>query len=470
MKRKFYYSKAIIFKPIFTTFLVLVAFFRRMLIRGFKTRSLNLHDYDIKFFYIATAVVLVFTLVNMFIKFKLYRASYIEIDKQSIVYKKKTLFSEKYKETALDKISNIHLKRSFLDKLFSSVTLSLDINSSETSEDEDYSILLSKQASEEFKELFYQYRRGVNLEVDDDECVVEEQHRYDHVYKFSKGECAQHIAFSLSVFLFIFVVASSIMSIADLLAGISVTSLLLFSVMFIVDLVKKVDKYYDYSVYADNTHIKWEYGFFNREEFEVEKSKIISLEFRQTLISRLFNKYSVDINIVGVGSDNSDMKTVVLYSSKEKMLEILGMILPESCFSFDFEREDLRILCYRLSKGVLILVIPLLLPIVRHYLLYYVPIVAVILIGIFLYSKNLGFSYVGEKVTIRRGLFEVSSHEILLSSIEYIDIKTDYIYKKLGVVSLVVHYKNAKGTGELTSPYVKAEMIQKVVDCFEGHQ
>ncbi len=467
MRHNFYYSKAIIVKPVFTTLLLMLVFFRRVLVRGLKRGVFAIDDYDLKFVLIVGGVVIFFTLINMFVKYTLYKSSCLEINEKSIIYKKKTIFSEKYKEASLDSISNIHVKRSLLDRLFSSVNLSLDIDSSETASKEDYNILMSEKSSEEFKALFDRYKMG---SVHDDECFREELvcEKYDVVYRYSKKECLMHIALNTRVLLVVFLISSAILTISDIVEGFSIVSLLLFLFLFLIDSVKKAEKYYDYVVLSNDTHIRWEYGFINRDVFEVEKTKIRSVELKQTLVARVFKKYSVDINIVGVGNEKSDMKTIVLYSSEDKMKNIIEVILPNHPLVSNYIGESLIVLCYRLLQSLVFLMALLFLPVVRANLLYYTFFVIFVLLVVFLYSKNFGFDYRDGKILVREGLFGLRTNEVALSSIEHLDLRSDYVYAKFGIARLRVYYKDTKGFGDLKSPYLREESIQKVVEDYNN--
>ncbi len=451
MKNKFYYSKAVILKPIFSTLIVIAILFRKAILKG------DFREYDMKYLFFIGGILLVFTLINMFIKFTLYRSSYIEINEASIIYRKKTIFSEKHKESPLMTISNIHLKKGILDKIFSSVSVHLDINSSETASEDDYSILLSDESAKNFKKLFDLYKNG--------DHIVEEK-KYDVVYKYSKKECITHILFNVSIFLLLFIIASAILSISDIIDTFSIASFLLFIVMFFYDLMKKIEKYYNYSIYATDTHIHWEYGYFNKEEFNIEKNKMISIEMTQTLLARIFKKYSVDINIVGVGNEKNDMKTIVLYMSKDKMNELLEKILPNNNLITEYKKEERMITLYKVIKMTAILSILLFIPMIRAYMLYYGLFILGIDFLIILHSKNLGFRYMNGRILIRNGLFEVKTNEIDGKSVEYVEVVTDMIYKNLDAIRLIVHYKDNKGVGKLETPYLKKLEFKSFLEDF----
>ncbi len=454
MENKFYYSKAVILKPIFSTLIIVAVLFRKAILRW------DFREYDMKYMLFIGGVLLVFTLINMFIKFTLYKSSYIEINEESIIYRKKTLFSEKQKESPLHTISNIHIKKSILDKIFSSVSVHLDINSSETANKDDYSILLSDESAKNFKKMFDHYKNK--------ETVVEEKKEtpYDVVYKYSKKECILHILFNVSIFLLLFAIASAILSISDVIDKFSIVSFLIFIVMFFYDSVKKIEKYYNYSIYSNDTHIHWTYGYFNKEEFEIEKSKIISTEIKQTFIARIFKRYSVDINIVGVGSEKSDMKTIVLYTSKDKMSDILEKILPDNNLITEYKKEERIVLIYKVIKTSVFLSAFLFIPILRSYILYYLIFIVAIDTFVLLHSKNLAFRYVNGRIMIRDGLFEIKTNEIDIKTLEYIDVEMDVIYKKIGVKRLVIHYKDSKGVGKLESPYLKKIEFETLLEDF----
>lgn len=461
------YHPFFIIKPIFKILVFLLIIFGQELLtileEGFSFEKLISEDI------LGTAILgggifLLFLVPAMINATITYYKSHIELTKDSITYKKATFFSRKSKETPLSQISNLNFNRSITDRVFSTIEVHMDINSSETADESDYSILLSHSDALEFKELFEIYSREGLVENDTGQVVATNESVFDQLYDYRGIESWRHIILNSSFSVVLLGAGSAAVILSDTLKNFSIFSFLVIFFGFVFDIIKNVSKYYDYQVKANDEYINWQAGLLQNKEFTIAKKSIRAVEVHQTFIARLFNYYSIDIKVVGVGNSAEEVMTVILYKKKDKAMNILHELLPGIDLNFDFERENLKVGIAKAVANGLVSSSLLYFEIVRSYIWIYLLGLIVVIVATLSISRGKGFKYNGDKIRIRSSFLGMHTTTISLENIDHACIKKQPLFSKFGLRKIELFYKDNTGPNVITTGYFPAQRFSVLVN------
>lgn len=458
------YHPLYIVKPIFRSLVVFVIFFSQELL-SILEGDLSLKELlseglmgGLLLGFGIYGLILLPALINAAIT---YFKSQVDLSKETINYRKVTFFSKTSKETALNQITNLNFNRSILDRIFSTVDLHLDIDSSQTANESDYSILLSLEDAEEFKQIFDQYSQ----EQEGEELTKDEKERYpfSFQYEYSNLESWRHIFLSSSSLIPLFIFSLIILFFTDFLPNFSMFSVIILFISFAVNIIKNISKYYDYKVKANSQSINWQSGLFKNKEFTISKNNIRAIELHQTLIARIFNYYSLDIEVVGVGNDGEELMTVILYKKREELITIMEEILPEHQLKLSYQREKLLVGFYKGLVFSLITFPILFIPIVQNYFwLYFIMLLLIIMCNI-LISKGRGINLDKEAVEIRSAFMGLCVTRIAIKNIDHIKIIKRPLFSKLGLNKIKFYYKSNTGASQTISGYFPKKIFSAFI-------
>lgn len=460
------YHPFFIIKPIFKSLIFLLILLGQELLtiieEGFSFEKLMSEDI-LSVGLIGGAVFLLLLIPSMVNAAITYFKSHIELTKDSIVYKKATFFSRKSKETPLSHISNLNFNRSIMDRVFSTIEVHLDINSSETADKSDYSILLSHSDALEFKALFELYSRKEGVVNQTGQASSTNEYVFDRFYDYSGIESWRHIFLSSSFLVLLLGLGSAAVILSDTLKSFSIFSFLVILFSFAVDVVKNISKYYDYKVKSNDSYISWQAGLLQNKEFTIAKKNIRAVEVHQTLIARLFNYYSIDIKVVGVGNSVEEVMTVILYEKKPKAITILNELLPGYELEVDFERENFKVGLTKAVVNGLVLSLGLFFQIIRSYLLVYLIVLILVISATLLISHGKRFSYDSNQIQIYSAFLGMRTTTISLENIEHVCIKKQPFFSSFGLRKIELFYKDNTGPNVITTGYFPARRFDLLV-------
>ena len=471
LKNKVYrYHPLYIVKPVFRSFLVFAIFFSQELVSifegDFSFKELKSEGLLTALF-IALGIFLILLLPSIINAGITYFKSEVILSEKTINYRKITFFSKTSKETPLHQITNLNFNRGILDRIFSTVDLHLDIDSTQTADESDYSILLSLEDAEEFKKLFNQYRESEQeIEVFDLDKDSKKDKAFHLQYDYSSREIWRHVFLSSSLFIIILSIAFGFFIFTDRLANFSLLAVLLLIIPFAVDIIKNISQYYAYKVKANEQSITWQSGLFENKEFTISKSNICAIQINQSLLARIFGYYSLDVEVVGVGNDGQELMTLILYKKKEELLKIFKEIFKEKEWKESYRRESKIVGLY---KGFFLglLSMPLLiLPIVRSYFWLYLFLVFILILSQIVYSQGRGIRYDGENIEILSAFFSLNITKISVKNIEHIKVIKRPFLSKLGLSKIEFYYKANTGASLITTGYFPDSFHTSFLDNF----
>lgn len=471
LKSKVYrYHPLYIVKPVFRSLLVFVIFFGQELVNifegNFSFKELKSEGW-LTVLFIALGIFILFLLPLIINAGITYFKSEVVLSEKTLNYRKITFFSKTSKETPLNQITNLNFNRGILDRIFSTVDLHLDIDSTQTASESDYSILLSLEDAEEFKKMFNQYREShQERENFDLEKNLKKHKLYNFQYEYSSHEIWRHIFLSSSFFIIVLAITLEIFIFTDYLANFSLFAIVLLIIPFAVDIIKNISQYYAYKVKANKQSITWQSGFFENKEFSISKSNICAIQVKQSLLARIFQYYSLDIEVVGVGNDGQELMTLVLYKKKEELLKIFNEILTEKELIGSFRRESKIVGLYKgIFLGLISLAL-LILPIVRTYFWIYLLLVFIIILSQIVYSQGRGIRYEEENIEILSAFFSLNITKISAKNIEHVKVIKRPFLSRLGLSKIEFYYKANTGASLVASGYFPDHFHSRFIDKF----
>ncbi len=94
-------------------------------------------------------------------------------------------------------------------------------------------------------------------------------------------------------------------------------------------IIGKLFRYYNLTVSRQGNRIYMKYGMFKVREYVIPVQKINAIHIKQTLIGRIFKRYNVSMECVGVGDDNNEIAQLTLSLKLPEVKERLALLLPE---------------------------------------------------------------------------------------------------------------------------------------------
>jgi len=264
-----------------------------------------------------------------------YKNTFLYLYPTSIRSEYRGIINKKNKEVPLSHISNVNLNASILYMIFGLKEVKIDINSSETAMQDDYSIVLKKSKAEELRNLIKEYNLRLvstskkkyskknnstvldpdfvtNMGIVEDEIAM----KSDFDYKFSLGQVIIHTMFSTNIFTIVMFISGIISSLGDRY------SLLLLSILLVVkDLISGMNNFYNLRVVTDSENIHISHGITEIKSFDISRKNIISISTKQDLLARLFGYECISLDVIGVGNASGEGNLASLYMKRDKLRE-----------------------------------------------------------------------------------------------------------------------------------------------------
>lgn len=94
-------------------------------------------------------------------------------------------------------------------------------------------------------------------------------------------------------------------------------------------IIGKFFRYYNLTVSRQENRIHMKYGMLKIREYILPVEKINAIHLKQTLIGRLFKRYNVSVECVGVGDNENEIAQLTLSLKLDEIRERLSVLLPE---------------------------------------------------------------------------------------------------------------------------------------------
>ncbi len=295
-----------------------------------------------------------------------WRKTTITIEHDAIVWERNTL-NKKTLTIGIQNISSINIERNLFERLIGTAKLKLDTASLSTADATDVEVILKKDVAMYYKTYLEmkmsEYGEHVDVKVTDDTSdeVVKVQEAAivnttaniegnvtEVTYRYSLKDIWLHSLYDISIASVIFGIIVVLGGIFGMIVMFSdgeirlaelVTALIqigVFGYTTIFSIVGKFFRYYDFSVTRRGNRIYLKYGMLKIREYVVPIEKINCIHIKQSLVSRMFKRYNVSMECVGVGDNENEIAQLTLSLKIDELKERMALILPE----YDMEQMD----------------------------------------------------------------------------------------------------------------------------------
>ena len=84
--------------------------------------------------------------------------------------------------------------------------------------------------------------------------------------------------------------------------------------------------------------------------------RINGININQSILGRIFNKYKIDVDVIGISDNENESSQITLFESKDVLLEKFDLLLPEFKLDIDknFEKQSNKIFSISFIKSIMI--------------------------------------------------------------------------------------------------------------------
>ena len=226
------------------------------------------------------------------------------------------------------KVSAINLVRTVLDRIFGTVTVSFNINSSVNSATPEMTLVLKSDTAEQLKVFVESRMYGTT----GPEEIPEEE--YDCIM-FNDLEVITHSFISIptgsvisSVFFLIYSILAFISSSKEGFSGIF--AIFLFFFTLVMPVVRKLLRYFNFKAYRKGDTIYLEHGLLQTYHSSFDVSRVNAVRIRSPLFARLMGRSFIQAEVVGINAmANDSTPTLCLTASAAHNRMIMEKLLPE---------------------------------------------------------------------------------------------------------------------------------------------
>ncbi len=304
-------------------------------------------------------VALVFVLLRALFQ---WRKTTITIDRESIVWERNTLNKKKL-TIGISHISSINIERNIFERIIGTAKLKIDTSSLSTANETDVTFLFKLKEALYYKEYLETMVRAMAGEDDENEETNEsvlinqsgasgeekvlgipKSHTKQKViaeFVASESEILLHCLYTISLFAvliavvptvwgiveFVRIIFSGEIHIGDLL-GIA-TMVLTFGYASFYTLLGSLFRLYGLTVKRIGNRLHMKYGLLKIREYIIPVEKINAIHINQTFIGRIFHRYDVSMECVGVSDENNEIAQLTLSLPYDEAIRRVSLLLPE---------------------------------------------------------------------------------------------------------------------------------------------
>lgn len=391
--------------------------------------------------------------------------TFISIVDNTIVWEKNTL-NKKKNTIGIKNISNVNIEQNILEMILGTCKVKLDTNSLSTADSTDFKIVLKKSRADLFRKRVMELMNEAEGEESSAETEsgqssvldIFEEKNYDVTASvldiFFHGLCSIHIftvvlAISSVVGIYFTIknVGGRTGDLLSMLSAIIAIAFVFFSAVY--NIAKGFFRYYGFQAKRFQNKIYLRYGLFKKVNYAIPVSKINAVCLNQTLIARICRRYSVELVNVGMGDENQEESSFLLwFNSLEQIREYLNILLPE----FEMWEANQKITC---EKQPLSSIFVKLFSTVWYILLlagliwffnefeknFVLPVciyggalLVIMWLNILLSMLNDGVSFGSKYMITIYGRFGKTYKWIAYDKVQYVQLKQNIWMKKLGII------------------------------------
>lgn len=280
--------------------------------------------------------VMVVAVVMLYIYWKRTLIYFMDND---IVIERNTVFKSK-KTIPYNKIASINADRDVVDRIFGTMKLKININSSKNATAPEAILTFKMELAEKIRAELSEH---IFAQIYDKEVYDSQQ----SVVSFTKKDLMLHGLFSLSSYQTITTVILLIYSfISPILTGGDFTgmaiALLMVVILEVIPMTFIIIRFYDFKIFRMGDTIHIQHGAIQNYKSSFEVSRINAVRIRRTFFARLMGRAYIEAEVVGIGGTggNSDARPMICILSKESSVQkIMDTIIPEFIYQHVPEKQ-----------------------------------------------------------------------------------------------------------------------------------
>lgn len=419
-------------------------------------------------------------------RFWVWSRTWVVIEEETITLEKNTLNSKK-NTIGLKNISNVNTEQNIFEMIMGTCKVKLDTNSLSTANSTDVKIILKKKQAEELRAYLVKRINEINNGVDSVEAVSEfKDSEYD--VKADLKDILLNGIYSINIAVILTFIGSFLFFIAGIMEIVnhgvhteSISGILgAIAIAFIMvattlsGLVAGFVKLYGFMSKRDGDRIYIKYGLFKRVNYAIPVDKINAIIIHQTLIARVFHKYTAELVNVGMDDEKDSTASFTFYGSKEKLMDVIDKIIPEfsEAINFDVKRQPKSVWIVKAIQILCTLLFVLAIAAVGHIVTEMPWWISGIMIAVFMlfviFGMIMSYITVGNKIQtnylgLKSGIFGTHYVIIKFDKVQYITLNQNIITKKLGIVKGTARILASLGKVAHTIPYIREEECTSLV-------
>lgn len=301
----------------------------------------------------------VISLIVFTVQFLRWRKTWITLEDNLVIVEKNTL-NRKRNTIAIENISAVNMERNLFQRIVGTYRIKIDTNSATTANETDVSIVFRQDVAIKFRKILLERMNA--LKGNGDEKALSQERQPDEltgasadgrmVFTYTAFDMIKYCFYCMPMFS-LFVSIAGIGGAAWYITSFGWNSFIdealggFIAVVFMVlsslyNLIKAFFKYYGLTVYRDGKDIHVKCGLLKLRSYTIPVDKITALSIEQPFMSRIFRKYHIEVEAVGIGDEDGESSNLTMALSREDVMIHLETLVPELCWGnvLQLEKED----------------------------------------------------------------------------------------------------------------------------------
>ncbi len=246
------------------------------------------------------------------------------IDGEYLVAEKNTLM-HRSSRLPLNSIATVNLERNIFERIVGTAKIKLDINSSVTANQTDFTFVLSLEKAKAFETELIAGKSSVQ--------VKEDRPLREKVCSFTALQALRDTVLGGLHMPLMFAAAVGFAALLSEKAGFpfaeSLPALTLLVLSWVFSAVMRFFSSCGFIMEKDSSSFYISSGLLRKKNYSFEKNKVNALFVRRPLFARLFGYYRAEVAVVGLGNDKNETPQICLLVKKQELERILSVCAPD---------------------------------------------------------------------------------------------------------------------------------------------
>ncbi len=382
------------------------------------------------------------------------------------------------KHISYSRLASVNVRRSVMDVLFGTSTLTFNVNSSVNSTEPEGSLRLRRAEADALRE-------ELSLRIFRTEMKVEEDLGMESLIRVSNLDVVLHGMIGKPTYMLLFSSLMLVYAVAMLFldnSGGFFTAAMLFVLSELVPMVRIILRYYNYRVYRNGDTITVESGLISQYRSSFNINRVNSVRIRQPLIARMIGRSTLEAEVVGMANGetspilcplkrSSEVRDLARILMPEYVFDCVGVLQPRSALVPMVVTQGL------LSLAVVSVVAALSIccvpddapPLVRPTLVvagFSVPVL--LLLHIPLAQRNRSIAFGGDTFMFVYGSYDLKTEFMLYDKIQTVRVSAGPVQRATGTSKCTVGMMSSAGVTSVTSGLFDHAELDEVSDRIVG--